>query len=177
MSTDIPPQRRTLAVFDDYESAQRAVDHLADRDFPVERVSIVGRDLRYVEQITGRTTIGTAALLGALHGASLGALFALSFGLIFTFSSPDPALALLVLYGTLAGAGLGAAFGAMAHAARGGERDFASARTLTANRYELVVDADVADRAEEMLRGIVPGGAAKAGARDVPGTGSRGVPV
>jgi hypothetical protein len=176
MSTDTPPQRRTLAVFDDYESAQRAVDHLADRDFPVERTSIVGRDLRYVEHITGRATIGTAALLGALHGATLGALFALSFGLIFTFSSPDPALPLLVIYGTLAGAALGAAFGAMAHAARGGERDFASARALTADRYELLVDADVADRAAELLRGIVPEAAAEGG-RGVPGTGARGVPA
>ena len=106
----------TLAVFDDYPSVQQAVDHLADHGFPVDRVSIVGRDLRYVEQVTGRMTVATAAVLGALQGASLGALFALAFGLIFTFS-PDPALPLLVVYGIVAGAALGALFGALGHAA------------------------------------------------------------
>ena len=93
----------TLRTFEDYPSVQHAVDHLADHGFPVERVAIVGRDLRYVEQVTGRITVGTAAAFGALHGAVIGSLFALGFGLIFTFS-PNPALPLLVLYGIVAGA-------------------------------------------------------------------------
>ena len=31
--------RRTIATFDDYRAAQRAVDHLFDRGFPVEQCS------------------------------------------------------------------------------------------------------------------------------------------
>jgi hypothetical protein len=61
-----------VASFDRYTEAERAVDFLADRRFPVERVSIVGRDLEYVEQITGRMTYGRAALNGALTGALIG---------------------------------------------------------------------------------------------------------
>jgi hypothetical protein len=149
------PPAVTLHTFEDYPSVQRAVDHLADHGFPVERVSIVGRDLRYVEQVTGRMTVGTAAVLGALHGAVIGSLFALGFGLIFTFS-PDPALPLLVVYGILAGGALGALFGALSHAAGSGRRDFASVPGVAADRYDLVVDAEVADRAAALLRDLGP---------------------
>ena len=145
----------TLATFEDYPSVQHAVDHLSDHGFPVERVAIVGRDLRFVEQVTGRMTVGTAALLGALHGAVIGALFALGFGLIFTYN-PDPALALLVLYGIVAGGVFGALFGALSHAAGRGRRDFASVPSVAADRYDLLVDADVADRAAALLRDLGP---------------------
>jgi hypothetical protein len=143
----------TVAVFDDYPSVQQAVDHLADHGFPVDRVSIVGRDLRYVEHVTGRMTVATAAALGALQGAVLGALFALGFGMIFTFS-PNPALPLLVVYGIVAGAALGALFGALSHAAGGGRRDFTSVPTMVADHYALVVGPDVADRAAALLRDL-----------------------
>ena len=43
------PRRTTVAVYDSYGEAERAVDHLSDSGFPVEHVSIVGRDLRWVE--------------------------------------------------------------------------------------------------------------------------------
>jgi hypothetical protein len=147
------PAPVTLAVFDDYPSVQQAVDRLADHGFPVDRVSIVGRDVRYVEQVTGRMTVATAAALGALQGAVLGALFALGFGLIFTFS-PNPALPLLVLYGIVAGGALGALFGALSHAAGGGHRDFTSVPGMVADHYALVVDPDVAERAAALLRDL-----------------------
>ena len=38
------------ARFDDYESAQRAVDRLSDDGFPVEKLDIVGSGLRLVER-------------------------------------------------------------------------------------------------------------------------------
>ena len=145
----------TLHTFEDYASVQHAVDHLADRGFPVERVAIVGRDLRYVERVTGRMTVGTAALLGALHGAVIGSLFALGFGLIFTYR-PNPALPLLVLYGIVAGGVLGALFGAASHAAGSGRRDFASVPSVVADRYDLLVDADLADRAAALLPDLGP---------------------
>jgi hypothetical protein len=37
--------RQTVARYDRYEDAQRAVDHLSDNGFPVEQVEIVGSDL------------------------------------------------------------------------------------------------------------------------------------
>ena len=142
--------RRTIASFDDYADAQRAVDRLSDEGFPVERVSIVGTGLRYVEQVTGRLTTGRAALIGATQGAALGALFGLVFGLIFTID-PDPAILFLVLYGLVAGAIFGALLGAITHAATGGTRDFASVAGMKADRYEVMVDDDLAERAARIL--------------------------
>jgi hypothetical protein len=46
----------TVARFDDYESAQRAVDRLSDDGFPVEKLDVVGSGLRLVERVTGRLT-------------------------------------------------------------------------------------------------------------------------
>lgn len=159
MSTEARKQRRSIGVYDDYASAQRAVDHLSDHGFPVERVAIVGHGLHYVEQVSGRMTTGTAALIGAAQGAALGALFGLGFGLIFTIS-PHPALPLLVLYGIVSGALLGALFGAVTHAATGGGRDFTSVSGIHADRYEVMVDEEVADRAAELLRTLGAPGAA-----------------
>jgi hypothetical protein len=145
--------RRAVAAYDSYAEAQQAVDHLSDRAFPVDKVAIVGHGLRYVEQITGRFSTGRAALVGALEGALLGAFFGLLMALIFSYD-PNPAAPLLVLYGLVAGALVGAALGALLHAATGGTRDFTSTPGLRADRYEIVVDDDVADQAIEQLRSL-----------------------
>lgn len=34
--------RRTIASYTTYQEAERAVDHLSDQGFPVERVAIIG---------------------------------------------------------------------------------------------------------------------------------------
>jgi hypothetical protein len=46
--------RRRIATTDSYAEAEAVVDRLADDGFPVEHVSIVGRDLEYVEQVIGQ---------------------------------------------------------------------------------------------------------------------------
>jgi len=56
--------RRTIASFSKYSEAEAAVDKLSDAGFPVERSQIVGRDLKFVEQVTGRMGYGEAALRG-----------------------------------------------------------------------------------------------------------------
>jgi hypothetical protein len=43
MATSAEPRpRTTVAVYDSYADAERAVDYLSDHDYPVERASIVG---------------------------------------------------------------------------------------------------------------------------------------
>ena len=42
--------------FDDYQAARRAVDRLSDDGSPVDRLDIVGSDLRLVERATCRMT-------------------------------------------------------------------------------------------------------------------------
>jgi len=94
-------------MFDIYADAERAVDRLSDLRFPVERVAIIGHDLRVVEQVTGRLNYGGAALKGAAFGAFPGVLIGWFFGL---FSLIDPLVASVVLafYGLIFGAVVGA---------------------------------------------------------------------
>src|SRR5689334_12873073 len=71
----------TVASYDDYAAAQRAVDRLSDDGFPVEQLDIIGSDLRLVERVTGRLTKGRAAAAGAASGAWLGLLMGFLFGI------------------------------------------------------------------------------------------------
>jgi hypothetical protein len=145
--------RRTVATFDDYGAAERAVDHLADQKFPVERVSIVGRDLNLVEQVVGRVTV----LRATLNGAASGALAGLLIGWLFTvFNWADPVVARgwLILDGLWFGAIVGALFGLLSHLLTAGRRDFASVGGLQAAHYDVLVDGEVADEAERLLAGL-----------------------
>ncbi|MCY7372864.1 MAG: hypothetical protein LH461_04080, partial [Spirochaetaceae bacterium] len=66
------PRGQVIGSYDTYVEAQRAVDYLSDQQFPVQHVSIVGSDLRMVENVLGRLTRGRAALAGAASGAWFG---------------------------------------------------------------------------------------------------------
>src|SRR5918996_4348625 len=88
-------QKTTVATYDSYAEAERAVDFLSDQGFPVERVAIVGTGLKTVEQVAGRLTTGRAALAGAGQGAMLGLIFGLLFSLFFE----GPEFLGVILYG------------------------------------------------------------------------------
>lgn len=45
-----------LGVYDDYVSAQQAVDFSANLGITVQNLAIVGTELRSVERVTGRLT-------------------------------------------------------------------------------------------------------------------------
>ena len=145
--------RRVVATYDDYRDAERAVDYLSDHKFPVERVSIVGRDLKLVERVTGRMTYGRSALQGALSGALAGVLIGWLFT-VFNWFDPVVARGWLILDGLWFGALVGALFGLLAHALTGGRRDFASVGGMQADRYDVLVDEDVADQAEQLVAGL-----------------------
>lgn len=138
-----------VASCPDYAAAQRAVDHLSDNDFPVDRLRIIGEGLRSVERVTGRLTTWRAALGGAASGAVFGAVIGWLLGL-FTVTPLVSAL-VLGLYGLLLGAVVGGLFGAAGHAALRGRRDFSSVQGMVAERYDIVAEPDVAARASAML--------------------------
>jgi hypothetical protein len=144
----------TVGRFDDYESAQRAVDRLSDDGFPVENLDIVGSGLRLVERVTGRLTRARATSAGALSGLWAGLLVGVLLGL---FTSGHSFFAVIAT-GAALGAGWGAAFGYLAHARTRGERDFSSVRGLTATHYDLVAREGTVDRARRMLSdaGLLP---------------------
>jgi hypothetical protein len=143
-----PGPRTTIASFDTYAGAQRAVDFLADQGFPVERLAIVGSDLRLVERVTGRLDYGRAALDGIASGAFTGGLFGLILGL---FVVDDTAAVALLVYGLLIGAVLGAVFGLVGYGLTRGTRDFTSTSGMEAGRYDVVADDIVAEDARRRL--------------------------
>ena len=132
-----------LGRFPTYAGAERVVDRLSDRGFPVEHVRIVGNGVRTVEYVTGRLTTGRAAAAGAASGAWFGLLIGLLIGLFASSGALFGALAVGLLLGGL----WGAAAGSLAHVATRGRRDFASVQGLEAEQYEVHVDADHADEA------------------------------
>jgi hypothetical protein len=146
----VAARRRSLGVFKNYADAERTVDRLSDLGFPVERVAIIGHDLRLVEQVTGRLNYGGAALKGALSGALPGALIGWIFGL-FDLVNPLVASIVLAFYGLIIGAVVGALLGLVMHAMQGGRRDFDAVTMMVPDRFEVVVDEDVADEAARLL--------------------------
>jgi hypothetical protein len=149
----------TVARFDDYGSAQRAVDRLSDDGFPVEQLDIVGSDLQLVERVTGRLTKWRAAAAGALSGMWAGLLIGILFGLFTT----GHAWLAIVAAGIGLGVLWGAIFGFVAHLATRGERDFSSLRGLSAAHYDLIAREGGAERARAALdrAGLLPAEAAE----------------
>jgi hypothetical protein len=141
---------RTVASYSSYGDAERAVDYLSDEGFDVSRVAIVGRDLRYVEQVMGRMTYGKAAIRGAMTGALVGVLIGWLFG-IFDWFDPIVQAFWLALDGLWFGALVGAIASLLGHALSGGRRDFSSIGVTTAGRYEILVDSEAAEQAARLL--------------------------
>lgn len=142
---------RSLGVYDDYAQAQRAVDYLADKQFPVENVAIVGTELKSIERVTGRLTRAKVGLAGALSGLWIGlfvgiafALFSKNGGLGFLITTPLLGALFMLLWSQIG----------FTAATRGGQRDFASVTQVIATKYEVLVEHKVAERARELLAGL-----------------------
>lgn len=142
---------RPVETYRSYAQAQRAVDYLSDQGFPVGGTLIMGVDLRTVERVLGRLTYLRAAARGAVGGAWFGLLIGLFLGI---FTPGAFSLFALVLWGLIWGAIAGAVFGLISHAMTGGERDFLSTSSLTAERYEVLVENPYVERAHELLAGL-----------------------
>ena len=124
---------QVLASFTKYEDAQSAVDLLSDEGFPVESVSIVGHDIRTVENVSGRLTSGKAAG----RGAGGGAWFGLLLGLLFGIFAPSAAWIGVLLVAVGLGALWGALWGFVGHKMLRGRMSPAVALSLG---YQSLVD-------------------------------------
>jgi hypothetical protein len=171
-STPTLPKGVGIASFETYLEAQRAVDQLSDRAFPVERTTIVGTDLRMVERITGRLTYPRVALAGAMSGAWFGLFVGLLFGLI---SEGD--LFLMLLPALVIGAAFGMLFGIVSYALTGGKRDFTSSSQVVAGTYSLLCDPELAGQARQVLAEAGIRGSAPAPAAAGPAAAPRPAPA
>jgi hypothetical protein len=155
---------RVIGSFGSFEQAQRAVDDLARVRFPVRRVTIVARAVRRFDQRRDRSGYGWAAVHGALLGATTGAVVGLLVALL-VLAEPLGGALTVAAWATLAGAVAGIAVGVGSEALRAPPGETWKA-LVHADRYDLVADDDVAERARYLL--------ARLGHRDdTPDTGRR----
>ena len=139
------PQGVTVGSYNSYLDAQKAVDYLADQQFPVQYVSIVGNDLKLVERVTGRLSYPRVAMSGLLSGV----WFGLFIGLLLSLFSPGGAFS--VVTSVLMGAAFFALFGIVSYAMQRGKRDFTSTSQVLASSYDVIVSPEVAGEASRLL--------------------------
>jgi hypothetical protein len=140
------PQGWPIGSYDTYAEAQRAVDHLADSNFPVQDVTIVGVEPLVVERVAARLTWGK--VLG--RGAMSGAWFGLFVGLLLSLFTPGVGL-LPILIGLVSGVVFGMAFAAAGYLAMRGRRDFISTTQIVARRYDVLCQPRNAEAARDLL--------------------------
>lgn len=140
-----PPTGWVVGSYTTYAEAQAAVDHLADEQYPVHDVTIVGVDLMQVERVTGRLTWPKVLLGGLATGAWLGLFIGL---LVGVFTQPMWGV---VLTGLIGGSVFGVVSASLSYAATRGKRDFASTSQLVAGRYDVLCAPGNAERVRDEL--------------------------
>jgi hypothetical protein len=140
-----PPTGWPVGSYPTYEKAQHAVDYLAEQNFPVADVTIVGVDLMQVERVLGKLTWPKVIWGGIISGAWLGLFFGLLLGL-FTVNFLGP-----LLVGLVGGIIFGLISVTIPYAASKGTRDFASSMQLVAGRYDVLCKPQTAEGARDML--------------------------
>ncbi|WP_158885350.1 general stress protein [Amycolatopsis anabasis] len=143
-----PPSGWPIGSYGTYSEAQRAVEHLADNDFTVEDVTIVGVDLMLVERVIGRLSwgkvLGTGAVSGAWFGLFVGVLLSM-------FSNQSGFNYQPILVGLFSGVLFGLVFAAISYASTKGRRDFSSASQLVAGRYDVLCQPRNAEQGRDLL--------------------------
>ena len=105
-----------VAVYPDHATAESAVRRLHEAGFPLDDLSIVGRDFQVTEEPYGFVSRGDDIKAGAKTGAWFGGLFGLFIGAGFLIL---PGLGLVVVAGPIAAALLAGIEGAVAGTALG----------------------------------------------------------
>ncbi|MFI2563131.1 general stress protein [Paenarthrobacter sp. NPDC018779] len=141
------PQGDTVGSYTSYLDAQKAVDYLADQQFPVQLVSIVGNDLKMVERVTGRLSYPRVALSGALSGM----WFGLFVGVMLSFFTPGGG-PFSIITSVLMGAAFFMLFGIVTYATQRGKRDFTSTSQVVATNYDVIVAFEAAHEARRLLQ-------------------------
>ncbi|MFF0943000.1 general stress protein [Kocuria sp. CPCC 205300] len=143
------PRGEVIGRYGTYADAQKAVDHLADEQFEVDRIAIVGNDLKSVEQVTGRLSYPKVAGQGALNGMVFGAFLGMILSLL---GGGEWVSALLV--SVLMGGAFWMLLATVTYAMQRGKRDFTSTNQIVATSYDVVAAPEVAQRAQQVLQGL-----------------------
>ena len=142
------PHGESLGTYDTHDSARAAVAFLAEKEFDVSALSIIGSDVRIVETVRGLRSWGAAAGSGALQGAWLG----LFLGLLVSLFSGDQNLTSGGLLPMLCiGVGAGIAWGLVRRALVARTGAVASQPQIVAAKYEIICASARASEARILL--------------------------
>jgi hypothetical protein len=122
------------------------VDYLADAEFPVQDVTIVGVEPMIVERVTARLTWSRVLAGGAASGGWFGMFVGLLLGVFST-----GAWWATVLFGLIIGVAFGMVFAAVSYASLRGQRDFLSSTQLVAGRYDVLCEPRNAEDGKALL--------------------------
>ncbi|MGH3929861.1 MAG: general stress protein [Pseudonocardiaceae bacterium] len=149
-----PPTGWPIGSYATYAEAQGAVDHLADNQFPVADVTIVGVDLMLVERVLRRLSWGIVLA----QGSASGAWFGLFVGVLLSLFATQAGTGLVpIMVGVSTGVLFGMVFAAVGYASTRGRRDFASASQLVAGRYDVLCLPRHAEQARDLLAKLTMG--------------------
>lgn len=143
------PHGEVLATYRTHEDARAAVQFLAQHEFAVTSLTIVGSDVKLVEPVSGVLSWASAAGRGALGGAWLGMIFGLIMSL---FSSDGELTSQVLLPGIIIGAGLGIMYGVLLRASSS-KTGLGTTRApqVVASKYEIVCPANLLSEAKALL--------------------------
>lgn len=154
------PRGELLGRYDSYLDAQKIVDYLADNDFPVSNITIVGNDLKSVERVTAKLSYPKVAAAGAAQGA----MFGVFVGLILSIFNPTSDAWAQILSSVGLGIAIWLIVAVVGYSFRRGKRDFASQSQVLATSYDVVVDFSHAHAARALAAKLpMSRGAADAG--------------
>jgi hypothetical protein len=143
------PDGWPIGSYDTYREAQRAVGHLANHEFPVQGITIVGVEPMLVERVDGRLTWRRVLSAGAASGAWLG----LFVGVLLSLFTAGAGM-LPIVIGLVCGVGFGLASAAFRYAATRGQRDFISHTQLVARRYDVLCQPRTAEDGRDLLAAL-----------------------
>ena len=139
-----------VGTYRTYDDAAEAVSRLAEREYPIEKLTIVGRGVTVRDVVTGPPLMLRRVVDGALTGALAGLLFGIVVG-FFNVENPAVAASALGVYGFF----FGGLIGLIVASAAGhltGRRGFSAVRFLTAEQFDVVAPRSDALDAHERLR-------------------------
>lgn len=155
----------TVGVYQSHDEAVEAVKALAKGGFPMRRVSIIGKELKRVEDLQGYYTWKDSAKSGAGIGGFWGSLFGILIGVGFValpgvggifVAGSLAAIVLGGVEGAVFGSAAGGLFGALLGLGIGKAQVLKYQQSLQAGKFLVVAHgtAEEVTRATEILEGV-----------------------
>ncbi len=135
-----------LATFPEYEQAQALVARLAETDFELDRISIVGRDLVNLEHVVRKLSYPQVALSSAVTGMTMGLLIGIALTLFLPDHNSGSIFPMVVIGGCL-----WVIMNVIGYSLNRSKRDFLSQSHIVASSYDVVCVPEFAADARRAL--------------------------